>query len=85
MEQVYDVPREHTRNAVARVYLESVSWNDIHEKSFEVLQHALEHQVTLAHVDLAKCLCVFMDASDLLWAVVISQTSYEDLSLTTQD
>lgn len=62
MENVYVVARERNLRNVTKVSLVSHGWNDTHKKSFEACQRALEHQVTLAHFDLSKRLCVFTDA-----------------------
>lgn len=81
MEQAYAVARKRTCRAVAEVSLESVGCSNIHEKSFEAYRNVGKHQVVLVHMDLKKRLCLFTNASDLLWAGVISQTLYGDLSL----
>lgn len=85
MEKVYGTVKKRTRRAVTKVSLVSLGWGTEQEKVFQDCKRALENQVTLAHVDFTKRLCVFTDASDLTWAGVVTQVSCEDLSLPIQD
>lgn len=79
LEKVYTAAGKRTRLAVSKIRLQSLSWAEDQENAFRACKRALECQVRLAHVDYTKRLCVFTDASDLLWAGVITQVPVSDI------
>ena len=49
-------------------------WDSKHENTYEEFQVELRNLVKLAHRDTAKALCIYTDASDEPWIVVVTQT-----------
>lgn len=80
LEKVYKRAGKRTRLAVAKVSLASFGWSQTEQDSFSECKVALENQVTLAHRDPSKQLCVFTDASELLWSGVVTQVPAQDLN-----
>lgn len=81
MELAYQAAGKHTKRAVASVLLFSVGWTSGNDAAFKCCQHALRHQVQLAHRDPAQLLCVFTDASHTLWVGMVTQIPPSDLLL----
>ncbi len=65
--------------------LSSLSWGDKHLQAFQSLQEQLRNSVRLAHRDPNKVLCIYTDASELFWAVVVTQCNEEELKKPTMD
>lgn len=80
LEIVYGRVGKRTRLAAGRVNLLSVGWCTDHEDASLRCKEALENQVTLAHVDIDKRLCVYTDASECFWSGLVTQIPMEDLS-----
>lgn len=57
------------------------SWHREHGDAFRRCKQTLEHQLTLAHVDPQKRLCVYTDAPDYFWSGIVSQTPVADSEL----
>ena len=76
MERVYDHATKRTKRAVVRVQLSTLGWGKTELDAFESCKHALAHQVTLAHRDSTKRLCVYTDASDTAWSGIITQVPH---------
>lgn len=80
LESVYQTAGKRTRLSVAKVSLANTGWSAEHDMAFRACKEALQYQVTLAHVDFSKRLCVFTDASELHWSGVVTQIPLADLS-----
>lgn len=80
MESVYDFAGKRTKRAVARILLDKVGWSQTETDAFQRAKNALVHQVTLAYRDEALRLCVYTDASDVVWSGIVTQVPPEDLS-----
>lgn len=80
MERVFQTAKKRTKRATACIKLIDVGWSNIEQTAFDSCKRALETQVTLAHHDVQKRLCVYTDACDTVWSGVITQVPYEDLS-----
>jgi transposase InsO family protein len=78
LEIVYDRAGKRTKRAVARITLDSVGWGPSEKQAFDDCRGALAHQVTLAHRDDAKRLCIFTDASDTAWSGILTQVPFHD-------
>lgn len=73
METVHDANTSRKRTAVARIQLRSVGWGEEHDDTFNRCKRTLSHKVTLVHSDPNKQLCVYTDASDMVWSGVNTQ------------
>lgn len=73
LESVYAHAGKRTKSAVGRITLSNIGWSSTEEDAFRDCQIALQNQVTLAHRDYSKRLCVFTDASDLVWSGIVTQ------------
>ena len=76
MERVYDQAGKRTKRAVTRIQLSSLGWGTIQQEAFENCKAALIQQVTLAHRDHSKRMCVYTDASDLSWSGIFTQVPH---------
>lgn len=63
---------------MTKVQLGSLGLGSDHLRAFEAGKGALDHQVTLAHRDDEKCLCVYTDASDFVLSGIITQVPGTD-------
>lgn len=79
MERVYQFCGKRTKRSVARVRLSSLGWSDNENAAFENCKNALANQMTLAHRDESKRVCVYMDASDKYWSGIMTQVPVPDL------
>ena len=79
METVYAKAGSRKKSAVNRLTLTTAGWSQVETDAFDSAKHALEHQVTLAHRDDTRRLCVYTDASDHLWSGMVTQVPPEDL------
>ena len=61
-----------TKKALAKVALEPL-WTPSCMTAFEAIKKSLLNTVTLAHFDDSKATCLFTDASEEFWSVVITQ------------
>ena len=67
-----------TKKALAKVALEPL-WTPSCTTAFKTIQESLLNVVTLAHFDASKATCLFTDASDEYWSVIITQTPQSHL------
>lgn len=81
MERVYDHAGQRTKKSVDRISLESLQWGQTELEAFELCNKSLANQVTLAHRDCEKRLCIYTDASNIAWSGMITQVPYKDLYL----
>lgn len=80
LEEVYKTVGKRTRLAAGKLPLSSSHWGQPESDAFDLCKQALENQVTLTHRDLSKRLCVFTDASELLWSGIVTQVPFGDLA-----
>lgn len=79
LEKFYKTCGKRTRQAAARISLFSLEKDEAEKDAFEECKADVHHQTTVAHRDGAKRLCVFTDASDVLWSGIFKQVPSEDL------
>lgn len=79
MELLYAHVGKRTKRAVTYLRLEDFGWNDSYEQVFKMCKDALINQVTIAHRDEEKLLCIYTDASDSVWSGILTQVPFEDL------
>lgn len=80
LEQLYDQAGKRTKSAAGRIILFSMGWGKTHGNAFRRCSTALEQPVTRAHRYCSTCLCVYTDASDIIWSSIITQIPPGDLS-----
>jgi hypothetical protein len=56
-------------------------WKEEHSKCFERMKHIISHSVTVAYPKDGYEVCLFTDASDCHWGVIVTQMPKEDLDL----
>ena len=56
-------------------------WKEEHSESFERMKHIIAHSVTVAHAKDGYEVCLFPDASDFHWGIIVKQMTKEDLDL----
>jgi len=56
-------------------------WKEEHSKCFESIKQIIAHSVTVAHPKDGYEVCLFTDASDFHWGVIVTQMPKEDLDL----
>jgi hypothetical protein len=56
-----------------------VDWNQTHEKCFNDVKDSIRNLTKLNHYDPSKNLCLFTDASQYYWGVILSQISDDDV------
>jgi hypothetical protein len=54
-------------------------WNSEHENCFITVKQNIKNLVQLCHYDSSKRLCLFTDASQYYWGIVLSQIPEEDI------
>ena len=54
-------------------------WKEEHSKCFERMKHISAHSVTIAHPKDGYEACLFTDASDFHWGIIVTQMPREDL------
>ena len=85
LERVYKKADGRTKQKAKRVPLSTIGWGQEEESCFEKVKHELQNSCTLAHLDNAKQLCLFTDASDQYWASVLTKIPPEDVQLEPQE
>lgn len=80
LENVYTAAGKRTKRAAARIQLSAIGRSTTEDDAFDKCKQALVAQVTLTHRDVAMRLCVYIDASDLVWSGVVTQLPPGDLS-----
>ncbi len=56
-------------------------WTAVHDACFRDVVQALANMVTLSHIDDAKKICVFTDASDEFWSALITQVPVDEFEV----
>jgi len=69
------------RKAMNKIQLSAIGWDEAHRESFQNAKEIVERAVELAHPDPEKTLCLFSDASDLHWAIMLTQIPEGDLAV----
>jgi hypothetical protein len=59
----------------------SFAWEQIHQDAFEEMRNALKNLVKLNHFDPQKEVCLFTDASDSFWGLVLTQIRKDEIEL----
>ena len=85
MEKVYARSGQRTKRSITRINLSDLGWNQDHLDTFDKCKSALQHQVTLAHYDDTKRICVYTDASDICWSGIVTQIPPENINLDHKD
>jgi hypothetical protein len=67
------------RKAMNKIKLSTIGWDEKHSRSFEHAKEIVARVVELAHPDSDKTFCLFSDASDLYWAIMLTQVPAEDV------
>lgn len=80
METIYALAEKRTKRAVTCVILSDQGWGKDQLNAFEACKSALTNQVTLSHRDPSQRLCVYTDASDMVWSGIITQVPVIDVS-----
>ena len=81
LEKAYHINSSRTKRLAARIHLSSIGWGPSECQAFDACKHAIRNQITLAHRDYTKRLCLFTDASDTIWAAFLSQVPPSALHL----
>lgn len=68
------------KTVLARVSLASVGWSANHASTFELVKRALLSMVPMGHPQPDKQVCVFTDASEYHWGVIVTQIPHGDVS-----
>jgi hypothetical protein len=63
----------------------NIDWNDDHSTCFLKIKSLLSNQVKLAHPDLQQRLCLFTDASDAFYGIVLTQIPESDVERPFED
>ena len=79
LEEAYKLSGKRTKKSVKRILLSALSWTEQHIQLFHQFQDELQTSVRIAHRDKSKKICVYTDASDEMWAAVVTQCHKEDL------
>lgn len=76
---------KRTKRSIKSISLTSLGWKSEHEATFLGLQKTLCHHVKLAHRRPHLTLCIYTDASEKLWAGIVTQCEPSELSRTDPD
>lgn len=68
-----------TKRADAGVQLSSLPWRTVEEYAFLGYKCVLQNHVKLACRDFSFRLCVYTDASDVVWSIIVTEVSFDDL------
>lgn len=79
METIHSKANSHRKSSVSRIQRDKIGWTKDETDAFGPPKSSLANQVTLAHRDVNRGLCVFTDASTLLWSHMVTQVSPEEL------
>ena len=73
LEIVFQKTCKRTTRSAASVKLVKIGWSETQLDAFGNCKRTLEHQLTLAHRDFDKILCVYTDVCDTVWSAIITQ------------
>lgn len=76
LEQVFKRSGKPKSLAAYKVTLAHVDWGHEEDRSFQKCTIALEKQVSLAHHDASKRICVYTDASKKAWSGVVTEVPH---------
>jgi hypothetical protein len=62
-----------------------LSWDEEANNCFNKVKRLLSNQVKLSHLDSSQILCLFTDASDYFYGIILTQIPHEDLDLKVSD
>ena len=85
LERAYKISGKRTKHSIQRMTMSQIGWSEHDEAAFQACKIALGERVVLAHRDHCKRLCIYVDASDLSWAGIVSQIPYCDIHLPHSD
>lgn len=80
MERIYGVANSRKKRSVSRYLLSDQGWGQMELDAFEDCKKALTNQVTLSHCDPLQRLCVYTDASEMVWLGILTQVPICDVS-----
>lgn len=80
LEKVYKHVGKRTKRSVAGVLLSQLGWSGKEDEAVYKFKKAVERQVILPHRDITIRICVYTDASELLWSGVVTQVLLADLN-----
>lgn len=84
LEEAYTLTGRRTRRSVRNTRLSQLLWGPACISVFNKLQKQLQQAVTLAHRKEGHALCMYTDASENSWAVVVIQCTRGQLSKPTE-
>ena len=79
LETAYKKTGKRTKRSIRNLPLTTLGWNSEHKEAFRDLQSTLCERICLSHRNNKLQLWVFTDASDRLWASVVTQCSMDEL------
>lgn len=79
LENAYTQVGSRKKKAIQSIPLTNLAWGTIHENAFHDLQSQISQATTLVHRKSDWEICVFTDASEVLWAGVITQRPRSEL------
>ena len=85
LEQIYKKLGSRKKRTIANKPLASYGWSPHHDSAWRTCMDSLAKATCLAYPDDKKSICVFTDASDRFWAVVITQVPQPMLSSPIED
>ena len=79
LEEGHKMSGKRPSKSIKNISLLSLAWGDAHEEAFRDSKETFRKAVQLPYHDPKKDMCVFMDASERFWLVVVTQRSPEEL------
>ena len=77
-EEAHKISGKRTSKCIKNISLLSLAWGAAHEEAFRDLQETLRKAVQFSYPDPEQEICVFTDASERFWSVVVTQCSPEE-------
>ncbi|OQR83686.1 hypothetical protein ACHHYP_14408 [Achlya hypogyna] len=68
------------KSTLSKVDLSTIGWSADHARTFDLVKSALANMVPMSHPQADKAMCVFTDASEFHWGVVVTQIPIDDVS-----
>ena len=79
LEEAQKISGKRTSRSIKNISHLCLAWGATPEEAFRGLQETLRRAMQLSYPDLKKEICVFTDASERFWSVVVTQSSPEEL------
>lgn len=79
LEKAYSKAGKRKKAALKSIILSNLSWGREHKKAISSIQDSLREAVRLAFPKPDHVICIYTEASEVLWASVITQTKEEQL------